>query len=257
VAGLLEWRFGPLRFVLVLVLTIVGGNMFSSLLEEECFFYAGASSGVYGVIGMQFGDALYNWHRTEAPLARVLITLVMVAQMAYQIAALDHSVSGMAHLGSFLLGLCGGVTVMMTHIPPTGWQKAAGAVAVLGLATGVVALPMVVYGVGPLGQQAQFAADSFQCCYSPPEGESEKRPRDPPHTTKATSRLNAPCAYALPTPSAAHARVVWAGWEPVCRTFPRAEHLRALPIKYDLPANTTWLVTGVINSAAASALSLR
>ena len=128
---MLEWRFGPLRFVLVLVLTIVGGNMFSSLLEEECFFYAGASSGVYGVIGMQFGDALYNWHRTEAPLARVLITLVMVAQMAYQIAALDHSVSGMAHLGSFLLGLCGGVTVMMTHIPPTGWQKAAGAVAVL------------------------------------------------------------------------------------------------------------------------------
>ena len=65
-----------LRFVLVLVLTIVGGNMFSSLLEEECFFYAGASSGVYGVIGMQFGDALYNWHRTEAPLARILITPV-------------------------------------------------------------------------------------------------------------------------------------------------------------------------------------
>lgn len=191
-AGLLEWRFGPLRFVLVLVLTIVGGNMFSSLLEEECFFYAGASSGVYGVIGMQFGDALYNWHRTEAPLARILITLVMVAQMAYQIAALDQSVSGMAHLGSFLLGLCGGVTAMMTHIPPTGWQKAAGAVAVLGLATGVVALPMVVYGVGPLGQQAQFAADSFQCCYTAPEGESDNAP-----VTRLTQQKPQPFARTL------------------------------------------------------------
>lgn len=44
VAGLLEWRFGPLRFLFVLVVTVIGGNMFSSLLEEECFFYAGACS---------------------------------------------------------------------------------------------------------------------------------------------------------------------------------------------------------------------
>jgi hypothetical protein len=136
---------------------------------------------------------------SQAPLARVLLSLVMVGQMAYQIAQMTGSVSGMAHLGSFLLGLCGGVVVMMTHIPPTGWQKAAGAVAVLGLAAGLVALPLCVYGVGPLGEQAQFAASSFQCCYHAPEG-----------------------------------------WEPVCRTFPRAVHLRALPIKYDLPANTTW-----------------
>jgi hypothetical protein len=163
-----------------------------------------------------------------------------VAQMAYQIAALDHSVSGMAHLGSFLLGLCGGVSVMMTHIPPTGWQKTAGAVAVLGLATAMVALPLVVYGVGPLGQQAQFAANSFQCCYNPPEGESKNAAL----TRRRRHRLRGEPR-------------VWTGWEPVCRTFPRAEHLRALPIKYDLPANTTWLVTGVTNSAAASALSQR
>lgn len=209
--GLLEWRFGPFRFLFVLVVTIIGGNMFSALLEKECYFYAGASSGVYGVVGMQLADAFYNFDRTMLPLVRTGFTLFMIAQNVYQELYQDVPVSAMSHIGSCIMGFFCGFLVMMTHIPPSKWQLVVGIVGLMGLVVGTIWLPLAVYGEVDFFSHSPFKNSTHQCCYNPPQYDSEHYGH---------------------------------GYDPVCRTFPRPEALQALPVKYNLPLNQSWWVTG-------------
>lgn len=210
VGGLLEYRFGPHRFLIVLIITIIGGNMFSALLEEECYFYAGASSGVYGVIGMQLADAVYNYDRTPLPLGRMILTTLMIGQNVYQEMFQDVPISAMSHIGSCVMGFLSGFGVMMTHAPPSKWQLIIGIIGLVGLVVWSVSLPLMVYGIGTFSQDTSFAGSSYQCCYNPPEYDT----------------------------------VYGGGWDKICRSFPRPQALHALPIKYNLHENQTWWVTG-------------
>lgn len=84
-------------------------------------------------------------------------------------------------------------------MPPKKWQLIVGIIGVAGLLVGGLALPLTVYGLGPLGKDSVFGAETFQCCYKGHQ---------------------------------------------MCRTFPRPEALRSMPIRYNLPVNKTWLATG-------------
>ena len=57
----IEHSFGPLRTFLIYMVSGIGGNIFSALIDQGST-KAGASTSLYGVIGVIIGYMIVNWN---------------------------------------------------------------------------------------------------------------------------------------------------------------------------------------------------
>ncbi len=83
------------------VLSGIGGNLASSIFLPEQIS-VGASSSLFGIIGMVFIITLKTWTVLEKPF-RTLIVLVLVTLLNFVVGLLPF-VDNFAHIGGFITG---------------------------------------------------------------------------------------------------------------------------------------------------------
>ena len=166
IGGFLERRYGAVRLAPTVLLTIVGGNLLSTLFESNCSIYSGLSGGVYGMVALLIADLVVNFDSILRPIPRILIFLGAVAIMTVELIT-DDAVSSYSHLGGLLSGLVpASLFLTRVHSMPR-WKT--WALLVGGLVSLVVLffiLPLLLYdeinnplGVAPGGQLSCYGID--------------------------------------------------------------------------------------------------
>ncbi len=98
--GWLERSFGPVLFGVILLLSIIGGNLLSVFLGDENTITLGISGGLYGLLAaymvLLFKLGLLQDPGIQSSLLRVLITNLIINMFP--------NVSRLGHAGGFLTG---------------------------------------------------------------------------------------------------------------------------------------------------------
>lgn len=105
----IEHSFGVIRTSILYLLSGIGGNIFSALIDETNV-KAGASTSLYGVIGVILGYIIINWGGLNVigPLLKYQLccTSIMIIAFIFFFSVLGTSnVDAFGHLGGFLTGL--------------------------------------------------------------------------------------------------------------------------------------------------------
>lgn len=108
-----EHTFGPARTLLVYLLCGIGGNIFSLAVSRESDYWsqvrAGASTSLYGMIGLLVGYLVLNWRGLDnvgqqmkcSLICATVFTLIFVLIFTPNSNSIDY----FGHLGGFLTGL--------------------------------------------------------------------------------------------------------------------------------------------------------
>jgi len=104
IGGFLERRYGSVRLAAPVFLSIVGGNLLSTLFESNCTFYSGLSGAVYGMVALLIADLVVNWDSIRRPVVRIIVFVGAVTMMSIELVS-DDSVSSYSHLGGLITGL--------------------------------------------------------------------------------------------------------------------------------------------------------
>ncbi len=104
----IEHSFGVIRTLIIYLLSGIGGNIFSALIDETNV-KAGASTSLYGVIGVIIGYLIINWKGLDliGPLLKYQLccTSVMIIAFIFFFSVLGTAnVDAFGHLGGFLTG---------------------------------------------------------------------------------------------------------------------------------------------------------
>lgn len=104
-----EYTFGTLRCTIIYILTAIGGNIFSALCNPDTI-KAGASTCLYGLLGVMIGYILINWTGLsvigpffKCQLACICFMLVAFTMLFTSVGA--NNIDYFGHLGGFLSGL--------------------------------------------------------------------------------------------------------------------------------------------------------
>ena len=105
----IEHSFGLVRTFLIYMLSGIGGNIFSALIDSMDI-KAGASTSLYGVIGVIIGYMIINWSGLDivGPIMKYQLccTSVMIIMFIFFFSVLGTAnVDAFGHLGGFLTGL--------------------------------------------------------------------------------------------------------------------------------------------------------
>lgn len=105
----IEHSFGPIRTFFLYILSGIGGNIFSAVCDYSTI-KAGASTSLYGVIGVIFGYMIINWNGfnligsyLKCQLCCTSMTIILFIFFFSVIGTQNVDVYG--HLGGFLTGL--------------------------------------------------------------------------------------------------------------------------------------------------------
>ena len=118
----IEYTFGPVKTLLLFLVSGIGGNIFSLAVDSDNFFglKGGASTGIFGMIGVILGYIIINWSgldRVGGTLrCQVLCSFTFMLLFGLFFAPLGPpNVDHLGHLGGFLTGLwlsCIGSTII-------------------------------------------------------------------------------------------------------------------------------------------------
>lgn len=100
----IERRYGSSRIAAIAVLSGIGGNMFTAVLEDPCIVTIGASGLIFGTAGLWVGDLLVNFQFLKHVMARTVLTLAFLGFTLVSVLTQKH-VSSYSHIGGFLTGL--------------------------------------------------------------------------------------------------------------------------------------------------------
>jgi len=105
----IEHSFGVIRTFFIYILSGIGGNIFSALIDSNDV-KAGASTSLYGVIGVIIGYMIINWNglNVVGPILKYQLccTSVMIIAFIFFFSVLGTAnVDAFGHLGGFLTGL--------------------------------------------------------------------------------------------------------------------------------------------------------
>ena len=127
-AGHLEGQYGTTRIVFISVVSGVGGNLMSAVLENSCNQVVGASGIIVGLAGFWIADLIVNFHFIQSIIKHCLLTIVFF--VLFMVTVLSRSnVSNWSHLGGLISGLFPAFLVL----PKLGRQKLEAALLYIGL----------------------------------------------------------------------------------------------------------------------------
>jgi rhomboid protease GluP len=105
-----EYTFGPLRTLIIYLLSGIGGNIFSDLINpSNMIVKAGASTSLFGIIGTILGYLILNWKGLDVigkMLKCQLIFLSLIIILFILILTLfNRNIDTYGHIGGFIIGL--------------------------------------------------------------------------------------------------------------------------------------------------------
>ncbi|KAK9845911.1 hypothetical protein WJX81_005785 [Elliptochloris bilobata] len=101
----IEEKYGWWRITLLWVVSALGGNFFSAAFENNCLAVAGASGGIFGMIGLYVADMILNFESIKRPFMRGLMMLAFLCFFIVTVATTPAGTSHVSHAGGFLCGL--------------------------------------------------------------------------------------------------------------------------------------------------------
>ncbi|KAK3256534.1 hypothetical protein CYMTET_34334, partial [Cymbomonas tetramitiformis] len=100
----LERRYGPLRIAVLFLVSGVGGNIFSTFMEDVCLIVVGASGAIMGIGGLYLADLAVNHSEVRLPILQSSICLVMIIWLAVTGLSQENT-SHWSHIGGLFSGL--------------------------------------------------------------------------------------------------------------------------------------------------------
>ncbi|CAD7702941.1 unnamed protein product [Ostreobium quekettii] len=99
----LEFRYGSLRVLAVVLLAGLGGNFLSAVAEDRCSIVVGGSGVVFGFMGFAIVDLVLNRELLLHTAIRVIICALFVTFLVMTLVLEEYS-SHISHAGGFLCG---------------------------------------------------------------------------------------------------------------------------------------------------------
>ncbi len=131
-AGHLEGQYGTTRVLFISLVSGVGGNLMSAVLEDPCYQVVGASGIIFGLAGFWIADLIVNFHFIQSVLKHCCFAIVFF--ILFMVTVLTRSnVSNWSHLG----GLLSGIFPAFLVLPKLGRQRLEAVLLYVGL-TGFV-----------------------------------------------------------------------------------------------------------------------
>lgn len=136
----LEVNYGVIVTGLMFLLSGIGGNIFSACVStyNANSFSAGASTGIFGLVGCLISFMIMNWqalkNRLGSEMRCMMLCMVMMnvmfiwilsgyGEQAISVNKSTISVDGLGHFGGFLCGILLGLW-LPKPIEVSGWTKA-------------------------------------------------------------------------------------------------------------------------------------
>jgi len=135
----LEYRYGGLRVLAVVVMAGLGGNLLSAVAEDRCSIVVGASGVVFGSMGFGIVDLVLNREVLLHSAVRFVICALFVAFIVMTLVMEEYS-SHISHAGGFL---CGFVPALL-FIPDLKYERVEAM-----LVWGVVGFMVIFFTVFP------------------------------------------------------------------------------------------------------------
>ncbi|KAJ6252408.1 rhomboid-like protein [Anaeramoeba flamelloides] len=109
VGAQLEKIFGPTRMIIIYIISGIGGNLLSAIFLPS-LVSVGASSSLYGLVGILFCDLFQNWKEIKNPKSSLfkLIIMVVVSLCVGLFPAIDN----FAHVGGLIAGSLMGIIIL-------------------------------------------------------------------------------------------------------------------------------------------------
>lgn len=88
-------------------------------MEDNCTVVAGASGGIYGLVGAFIAETMLNWKLIRRKLLRVMMIIAFIVLFIVSTALEGRGTSVMSHIGGLLYGvLLAQVLLPVTFQPP-------------------------------------------------------------------------------------------------------------------------------------------
>ncbi|KAJ3425971.1 rhomboid-related [Anaeramoeba flamelloides] len=105
----LEKMFGHTRMILIYIISGIGGNLLSAIFLPS-LVSVGASSALYGLVGILFCDLFQNWNDIQNPKSSLFkLTLMVVFSLGI---GLLPAIDNFAHVGGILAGSLMGIIIL-------------------------------------------------------------------------------------------------------------------------------------------------
>ena len=109
-----EYSFGTVRCIIIYIVSAIAGNIFSALCNTTNI-KAGASTCLYGILGVMIGYIIINWSGLNkiGPILKCQLVCVCIMLIVFTILFTSvgpNNIDYFGHLGGFLAGLwCSGI----------------------------------------------------------------------------------------------------------------------------------------------------
>jgi rhomboid protease GluP len=105
-----EYTFGPLRTLIIYLLSGIGGNIFSDLVNpSNMIVKAGASTSLFGIIGTILGYLILNWKGLDVigkmlKCQLIFLSLIIILFILI-LTPFNQNIDTYGHIGGFIIGL--------------------------------------------------------------------------------------------------------------------------------------------------------
>lgn len=117
--GRLEKDIGVVRFVIIYFVSGVGGFLLSANFAGTGMASVGASGAIFGIIGIDLLDLLYNWDTYKHPMRNLLLHIAEI--IINFVLGLLPGLDNFAHIGGLAMGVLSGVAILQS--PQKLWQQ--------------------------------------------------------------------------------------------------------------------------------------
>ena len=105
-----EYTFGPLRTLAIYLLSGIGGNIFSDLVNpSNMIVKAGASTSLFGIIGTILGYLILNWRGLDLigkflKCQLIFLSLIIILFILI-LTPFNQNIDTYGHIGGFIIGM--------------------------------------------------------------------------------------------------------------------------------------------------------
>ncbi|DBB06814.1 hypothetical protein WJX82_002835 [Trebouxia sp. C0006] len=135
----IEEKYGAFRVAFIFFWSAIGGNFFSAAFEDRCAAVAGASGGIFGLLGLFIADMVLNFETLTRPIMRGLLMVAFMVYFIVTVSTANVGVSNLSHVGGFICGLFPGF-LFLPNLRSEKWEAALphiGLVVALGVFVGL------------------------------------------------------------------------------------------------------------------------
>lgn len=107
----IEHTFGFPKALIIYLLSGISGNIFSDAINKGTFLAAGASTALYGMIGVILGYIILNWNGVDllGPVIKCQLYCAALSMFFFVLiftpSSINSSIDWYGHLGGFLAGM--------------------------------------------------------------------------------------------------------------------------------------------------------